>query len=90
MEFDYVVHVTFFSVNIYFHFQHELHDSMSKHPLVLFIVHLSLLLSGQIIKLPSRVSPSLGALVLFEDADALADGLSGVLVVAGDHDDADA
>ena len=52
--------------------------------------YLSLLLWCEIVKLPPRISPSVRALVLLEDPDALADGLGRVLVVAGDHDHADA
>merc|ERR1711971_862682 len=41
------------------------------------------------IELTARVGLTVSALVLLEDSNPLADGLGGVLVVSGDHDDAD-
>ena len=45
---------------------------------------------GQVVEFAAAVGLAFGGLVFFKDANALADGLSGVLVVAGDHDDTDA
>ena len=50
----------------------------------------ALLARVEVVELAAAEGASLGVLVLGEDADAAADGLGRVLVVAGDHDDADA
>merc|ERR550534_831664 len=49
-----------------------------------------LLGGGEVVKLTSRESIALGPLLLGEDSDPPADGSGGVLVVSGDHDNADA
>jgi len=51
---------------------------------------LPLRLEGQLVKLPARVGFAGHVLTLREDADPAADGHRRALVVAGDHDDADA
>jgi len=51
---------------------------------------LPLCLWGQLIELPARVGLASHILALCEDADAAADGHRRALVVARDHDDADA
>ena len=50
----------------------------------------SLLRRRQGVELTTGEGHAFGGLVLLEDANPAADGFSGVLVVAGDHDDADA
>ena len=44
---------------------------------------------GQVVKFATTVSLAFSGFVFVKDANPLADGFSGVLVVAGDHDDTD-